>query len=248
MNPSLLERLKSIDNISAITIDQYHEHILYLFTESEPNIKKIRDQIIKTFESIVQYSFEDVMMFDREFYTLSYASLESMTHQLNRTLFEQLPKDSCTTCQWHHLLYDHLQFDRCGRYEALRNRFTLPFKDRLTKRIIEQDIIYLSEQPRSLYMRLIDAYHHQQSLGIMRLTPRYIEIIIDMWFSIKKETYGSVDNAINTLHQSHHPIDQDIHHHITILISMDANLKEKESSCISLVQIIKREVSHLKIE
>ena len=109
-------------------------------------------------------------------------------------------------------------------------------------------MIHLNEQPRPIFMSLMEAYRNEKSLDIMRLTPRYLEIIIDMWFSIKKETYASLDDAIDRLSQSQLVSDKDMFYHITKLISMTDDWNEKRLSCMNLTQIIKREVDLLKFE
>lgn len=248
MNQTLLKRLMSIGDVSAITLDQHHDDVINLFAQTDQKAKSIRNQIIHQFEHMYTYLDHDVIVFEHKVYTMNYTSIQDLVHQLNRTLFEHLPKDGCTTCQWHHLLNNHLLFDPEGRYEALRKRFNLTYKDRLMKRIIEHHMIHLSEQPRSIYMSLMEAYRNEKSLDIMRLTPRYLAIIIDIWFSIKKETYASLDDAIDKLSQSHLAIEKNMFSHITKLISMTCNWNEKRLSCMNLAQIIKREVDLLKFE
>ena len=108
MNQTLLERLMSIDDVSAITRDQHHDDVINVFTQTDQKVKSIRNQMTHQIEYLKSYLDHDVIVFEQKVYTFNYTSLQDLVHQLNRTLFEHLPKDGCTTCQWHHLVNDHL--------------------------------------------------------------------------------------------------------------------------------------------
>jgi hypothetical protein len=242
----LLDQLKKIDAITAITMDQHHDHTLSVFGHTKHEIHTIKNLINDVDFPLNHVVEEDAITVDLEMYTIVYQSMDDMVHQLNRTLFEHIPSLSCTMCLWHHLLYDPILFDRHDHYKKIQKRFTLSYKNRLTERIIDQGLHLLSDHPQSLYYKLTQAYQQHQSYEIMRLTPIIIGVIVDMWFAVKQQTYPSVQHAIDQLSISKDSRDIDFHQQLSLMMVMKDEWTDQRLVCDRLLLLLKQEIESMK--
>lgn len=180
--------------------------------------KNLRKTILQTTDIVYSDHNNDVIRFDHDTYRLDYLSLSSMVHQLNRVLYENIPLPQCTTCLWHHLLHNKLIFDKNAEYLKIQKRYSIPYKDRLSERIVKQGINQLNQEDGTPYRMLIDSIYHHHRYTVFKEITRFVEMVVDILFALKRESYHSVEKALWMIHHSQDPFDQYVSQSIAIIM------------------------------
>lgn len=174
--------------------DENSDYDLYLYCSSIPT-EDSRRQILGKYCSYMEIgnSFweleDDCTLKDGVDIDILYRNLENFTEEIHSVVERHCAHNGYTTCMWHNLLYSKLLYDRSGKYEALKARFTVEYPEELKKNIIQQNMRLLTGNLPSYDMQIKKALDRKDVVSVNHRTAAYMESYFDIIFAMNKLTH-----------------------------------------------------------
>lgn len=118
-----------------------------------------------------------------------YRDMGDFENGLRRTVTECVPQNAYTTCMWHNLLNSEIIFDRSGELAALKERFNVPYPERLRENIIRRGRQLLSGCIPSYDLQIKKVVLRGDSNAVTHRTAEFLASYYDVIFALNRLTH-----------------------------------------------------------
>lgn len=118
-----------------------------------------------------------------------YRDMGDFENGLRRTVFEYVPANAYTTCMWHNLLNSEIIFDRNGSLAALKEKYAVPYPEKLRENIILRGRKLLSGCIPSYDLQIKKAVLRGDSNAVTHRTAEFLASYYDVIFALNRLTH-----------------------------------------------------------
>ncbi|MBQ7133504.1 MAG: DUF4037 domain-containing protein [Ruminococcus sp.] len=118
-----------------------------------------------------------------------YRNLDDFTADVASVVEECNPRNGYTTCMWHNLLTCKIICDKKGRLKACKERFSVPYPEKLRDNIIDQNMRLLSDNLPSYDGQIKKALDRGDLVSINHRTSAFLESYFDVIFALNRLTH-----------------------------------------------------------
>ena len=118
-----------------------------------------------------------------------YRSLDDFSHGIAAVVDECRSANGYTTCMWHNLLTCDIVFDKKGRLSALKERYTVPYPERLKRNIITQNLNLLSGVLPSYDLQIKKATARGDLVSVNHRAAEFLASYFDVIFALNEMTH-----------------------------------------------------------
>lgn len=129
-------------------------------------------------------SFCDGIDFD-----ILYRNLDSFSADVARTVEQYQVSNAYNTCMWHNLLTCKILYDRDGRLAAAKERFSVPYPDKLRQNILSQGWRLLNNSFPAYSHQIEKAAHRGDLVSINHRATAFLETYFDVLFALNYKTH-----------------------------------------------------------
>lgn len=203
MIEKLFEALKSLDQVEAIALggsragenfDEKSDYDVYLYITA-PIDEDIRRTLLA--------DFCDYMEIGNHFWELEdnctlkngvdidilYRNIDDFSADVKSVVEDCNARNGYTTCMWHNLLTCKIVCDKNGRLQAIKDRFNIPYPEKLRKNIISQNMRLLSDNLPSYDFQINKAVNRGDLVSINHRTSAFLESYFDVIFALNRKTH-----------------------------------------------------------
>lgn len=118
-----------------------------------------------------------------------YRNFNDFAHSISMVVDEGEAATGYTTCMWHNLLRCHTLFDRDGRLDALRRRYTVDYPNKLRANIISKNMRLLTANLPSYDHQIEKALLRGDLVSVNHRTAAYLESYFDVLYALNRLTH-----------------------------------------------------------
>lgn len=203
MVEKLFDRMKEIPCVEAIALggsragekfDEKSDYDIYVYcTDIIP--ESDRKNILSEFCSYMEignhfWEYEDNCTLKNGIdMDILYRDLDGICREVADVVENGNAHNGYTTCIWHNLLTCKIVFDRNGRLAQTKNRFSVPYPEKLRKNIIDRNMALLSEQMPAYRFQIEKAVGRNDFVSINHRTAAFMESYFDILFALNRQTH-----------------------------------------------------------
>lgn len=199
----IFEGLKAFPRTEAIALggsratklsDNSSDYDVYVYV-SENIPEEARRDMLSEYCSVTEignryWEYEDnCVMTDGIPADIIYRDMGDFEEGLRRTVIGCVPANAYTTCMWHNLLNSEIIFDRKGSLGALREKYDLPYPERLRENIIRRGRQLLSGCIPSYDMQIKKAVLRGDKTAVTHRTAEFLASYYDVIFALNRLTH-----------------------------------------------------------
>ncbi len=203
MIEKLFKELIQLPQIEAIALggsragksfDEKSDYDVYLYTTA-PVDKEVRREIISKYCDYMElgnhfWELEDnCTMKNGIDIDILYRNLDDFTADVASVVEGCNARNGYTTCMWHNLLTCKIICDKEGRLEACKERFSVPYPEKLRENIIKNNMRLLSDNLPSYDGQIKKAVKRNDLVSINHRTSAFLESYFDVIFALNKKTH-----------------------------------------------------------
>lgn len=118
-----------------------------------------------------------------------YRDMDDFENGLRHTVADCVPSNAYTTCMWHNLLNSEIIFDRNGNLTALKEKYSVPYPERLCENIIRRGRKLLSGCIPSYDLQIKKAVLRGDSNAVTHRTAEFLASYYDIIFALNRITH-----------------------------------------------------------
>ena len=118
-----------------------------------------------------------------------YRNLDRFSDNVANVVERFQASNGYTTCMWNNLLTSKVLFDRNGRYEAVRQRFDVPFPEPLRRNIINRNTRLLTGNLPSYDKQIRTAASRGDKIAVNHRMAAFMESYFDVLFALNRRTH-----------------------------------------------------------
>lgn len=174
--------------------DETSDYDLYLYCSSEPTEHR-RKQILEKYCSYMEIGNcfweleDDCTLQDGIDIDILYRNFENFEAELCSVVEKHRAHNGYTTCMWHNLLNSRILYDRNGKYEAVKARFSVEYPEELKENIIRKNMRLLTGNLPSYDAQIKKALSRKDFVSVNHRTAAYMESYFDIIFARNKLTH-----------------------------------------------------------
>ena len=199
----LIKALSALPEVEAIALggsragthfDEKSDYDIYVYcTTSIP--EESRQKILAPYCSYVEYGnhfweLEDNGTFKSGIdFDILYRDLDDFINGVSRVVEDCCPQNAYTTCMWHNLLTCQILYDGSGRLAAAKERFHVPYPDKLRENILCQGWQLLHSSMPAYDLQIKKASIRSDLVSINHRIAAFLETYFDMLFALNRQTH-----------------------------------------------------------
>ena len=174
--------------------DEKSDYDLYIYCKTIPaeSIRKtILDRCCQYME--IGNSFweleDDCTLKDGIDIDILYRNIDSFAEDVSSVVEKHIAHNGYTTCMWHNLINSKVLYDENGRFNALKDRFTVPYPANLKQNIIQQNMRLLTGNLPSYDFQIKKAANRGDLVSVNHRTAAFLESYFDIIFALNEMTH-----------------------------------------------------------
>lgn len=174
--------------------DDTSDYDVYLYC-TEPVPETIRQEIMSRYCSVMEignqyWETEDnCTLMDGTDIDVLYRNLNDFTAEVASVVEGFQAHNGYTTCMWHNLLTCKIIYDRDGRLERAKEKFSVPYPARLRENIIRRNWNLLHAALPAYDGQILKAVKRGDSVSINHRTAAFLESYFDILFALNGITH-----------------------------------------------------------
>lgn len=203
MFEQLIEELSRLDAVEAIALggsragDRYDatsDYDVYLYCTG-PVDESVRRRILGKYCSILEigncfWELEDNGRLKNGVdIDILYRDLDSFANEIAAVVEQYQARNGYTTCMWHNLLYCKILYDRDGRLQAVKERFTVSYPEQLQENIVFRNYKLLQSSLPAYRTQISKALRRRDLVSINHRVTAFLESYFDLLFALNKQTH-----------------------------------------------------------
>ncbi len=203
MVEKLFEKLSALEQIEAIALggsragesfDEKSDYDVYLYITSMID-EDVRRDILAEFCDYMElgnhfWEFEDNCTLKNGVdIDILYRNLDDFENDVASVVELCNARTGYTTCMWHNLLTCKIVYDEQGRLKKAKDRFSVPYPEKLRANIIDKNMKLLSSMLPSYDGQINKAVIRRDLVSINHRTAAFFESYFDVIFALNKLTH-----------------------------------------------------------
>lgn len=199
----IVEKISSLNEVEAVALggsratgenDKKSDYDIYVYTTDEIPASTKR-KILSEYCDIMEISnhyweLEDnCVMKDGIEIDIIYRSIDRMSSFIGEIVENHMALNGYTTCFWHNVVTCKVLFDRNGRLQAMKERFTVPYPQELKKNIIERNMNLLSGCLPSYDKQIAKTVARKDFVSVNHRVAAFLESYFDIIFALNEKTH-----------------------------------------------------------
>ena len=194
---SLLEQVEAIalgGSRSGSNFDTNSDYDVYLYVTS-PVDENIRKELLNKYCDYVEignhfWELEDNCTLKNGVdIDILYRNLDDFTLDVASVVEDCNARTGYTTCMWHNLLTCKIIYDKCGRLQNTKDRFSVSYPEKLRKNIIEKNMNLLSGMLPSYDFQIQKAVKRKDLISMNHRVSAFMESYFDVIFALNRLTH-----------------------------------------------------------
>lgn len=171
--------------------DVNSDYDVYVYLNQDLD-EKIRMDILGPHVKYMEYGNDfweledDGIMKDGIDLELIYRRLEDTDNTLNSIVLEHNAWNGYTTCFWDNLLNSKILYDKSGRLNELKDKYSIPYPKELKKNIIEKNFKLMKDRMPSFYYQIEKAVKRDDRISINHRTTELLSGYFDILFALNE--------------------------------------------------------------
>ena len=199
----LFAELSAIEQVEAISLggsrsgenyDEKSDYDVYLYITA-PVAEEIRRSILGKYCQYMEignhyWEYEDNCVLNNGIdIDILYRDLDDFCQDVANVVELCHPRNGYTTCMWHNLLTCRIIYDKNGRLQAAKKRFSAPYPDELQANIIERNTNLLYAAMPAYSAQISKASGRNDKVSVIHRTAAFLESYFDVIFALNKQTH-----------------------------------------------------------
>ena len=118
-----------------------------------------------------------------------YRNLDDFTAGLADVVEYCTPHNGYTTCMWHNLLTCKILTDKTGRLTAVKERFSVPYPEKLRENLIRRNDKLLEGTLPAYELQVSKALKRGDLVSVNHRVSAYLESYFDILFALNRQTH-----------------------------------------------------------
>lgn len=216
MIDQLFQDLSSLPQIEAIALggsragshyDEKSDYDIYLYCTA-PVPVEIRRSILEKYCSYMEIDNrfweqeDDCTLKNGIDMDILYRNLEDFCAGLSYVVEQCQPYNGYTTCMWHNLKTCRIIYDRDGHLQAAKNRFDVPYPEKLRANILDRSWKLLRGAMPAYELQINKAVTRGDLVSINHRTAAFLEAYFDLLFALNRQTHPGEKRLIPLCRES----------------------------------------------
>lgn len=216
MVEKLFAELANLEQVEAIALggsragvnfDEKSDYDVYLYCTGSIE-DSIRKNILDKYCSYIQLSnhfweLEDNCTLKNGVdIDILYRNLDDFTADVASVVESFGARTGYTTCMWHNLVTCKVIYDRDGRLQSTKDRFTVPYPPELRKNIIQKNMSLLSGMLPSYDGQIKKAVNRRDMVSVNHRTAAFMESYFDVLFALNELTHPGEKRLVQLCRQN----------------------------------------------
>lgn len=213
MDKQALNHIIHMDVVEAVT---YDFEKVYIYISSEKNFNAVFKSDVK-YVIVMDERFEKcyVLTYDFQVQGMIVRVFSSFIHELNKIVFEHIPKSTSTTSLWHQLKNHQVVYDPKSSYKKLALRYKKDYPLRLKLRIIEKQLTLFEDV---FYDNIKKACMNQDIIRFHTYLLPLLQGLLEIYYAKSLETYDSFESGLRNLNMASRESDRKLYQMMTTLM------------------------------
>lgn len=164
-----------------------------------------------------------------------YRDLDSFCADVSDVAEKYRARNGYTTCMWHNLLNCKIIYDKNGRLARAKERFSVPYPEKLKSNIIERNFSLLSTAMPAYSNQIQKACERRDRVSIIHRTAAFLESYFDILFALNKLTHPGEKRLIELCKQQCKILPNDF----------EANLNKLFDDMLTRPEEIKKDIENI---
>lgn len=233
MVKKLFEELIQLEQIEAIALggsragenfDEKSDYDVYLYVTA-PVDESVRREILSKHCDYMElgnhfWELEDNCTLKNGIdIDILYRNLDDFTADVASVVEGCNPRNGYTTCMWHNLLTCKIICDKSGRLKACKERFSIPYPEKLRENIIAQNMRLLSDNLPSYDGQIKKAIKRGDLVSVNHRTSAFLESYFDVVFALNRMTHPGEKRLVQLCLKSCEILPFDFEENLSLLFS-----------------------------
>lgn len=227
----LFEELAKLPQIEAIALggsragedfDEKSDYDVYLYTTAQID-EDVRRELLSQFCSYMEIgnSFweleDDCTLKNGIDIDILYRNLDDFTNDVASVVESCNARTGYTTCMWHNLVTCKIIYDRDGRLQKTKDRFTVPYPEQLRNNIIDKNMKLLSGMLPSYDTQIKKAVDRCDLISMNHRVSAFFESYFDVLFALNRLTHPGEKRLVELCKKNCDVLPQDFEENINKL-------------------------------
>lgn len=203
MVQKLFDELAALPQIEAIALggsrageeyDEKSDYDVYLYCTS-PVSEDVRRGILEKYCSYMEignhfWEYEDNCVLNSGIdIDILYRELDGFAEGVAAVAERFQAAGGYTTCMWHNLRTCRILYDRDGRLQTVKDRFSIPYPQQLKENIISKNMQLLSDAMPAYRLQIAKAVERRDLVSIGHRTAAFMESYFDIIWAMNELTH-----------------------------------------------------------
>lgn len=242
---SLLEEVESIalgGSRAGKNYDEKSDYDVYLYINSAINEEK-RKNILKKFCSYIEignsfWEYEDnCVLNDGIEIDILYRDIEDFIKGIERVVVECQPNNSYTTCMWNNLITCKILYDKNGKLEKYKNKYSIDYPKQLKENIIKRQLKLIDSSMPAYPKQIIKAVQRNDFVSINHRITEFLASYFDLLFAINEVTHPGEKRLVQLCKTQCKILPENFEENLELLFSHMFS-KKNHSQCIEDIENI----------
>ena len=250
---SLLEEVESIalgGSRAGKNYDKKSDYDVYLYINSTINEEK-RKNILKKFCSYMEignsfWEYEDNCILNNGIeIDILYRDMEDFIKGIERVVVECQPSNSYTTCMWHNLITCKILYDKNGKLEKYKNKYSIDYPKQLKENIIKRQLKLIDSSMPAYPKQIIKAVQRNDFVSINHRITEFLASYFDLLFAINEVTHPGEKRLVQLCKTQCKILPENFEENLNLLFSYMYSEENQDSLMKILEKIINNIYSNL---
>ena len=207
----LFKDLSEIEGVEAIALggsragevfDSKSDYDVYLYCV-KPVPEALRKELLEKYCSYIEignsfWEYEDnCTLSDGTDIDILYRNLDDFAAGISAVVDGGLACNGYTTCMWHNLLQCKVLYDKSGRLTALKQKYNVPYPEKLKKNIISRNMRLLRTALPAYETQIKKAVLRGDSVSVHHRVTEFLASYFDIIFALNEKTHPGEKRLIS---------------------------------------------------
>ena len=132
---------------------------------------------------------DDVTLLDGIDMDIIYRDMTGFENMVSSVVMDCTPWNGYTTCMWHNLITSRIVLDKNGNLQALQEKYTVPYPQKLKENIISNNLKLLSGMLPSFDMQIKKAEKRCDLVSVNHRVAEFLASYFDIIFALNEMTH-----------------------------------------------------------
>lgn len=215
MIDELFKELADIEQVEAIALggsrsgenyDDKSDYDVYIYSDSFTSDER-RKSVLEKYCSYTEignhfWEYEDNCTLKNGIdIDIIYRDLDSFCADVSDVVEKYRARNGYTTCMWHNLLNCKIIYDKYGRLARAKERFSVPYPEKLKSNIIERNFNLLCTAMPVYSNQIQKACERGDRVSVLHRTTAFLESYFDILFALNSLTHPGEKRLIKLCRQ-----------------------------------------------